>query len=78
MTDYRTRSGIEAEILAEVSINRELSVTWIEAKRNRPAALKRLLDSGKLHQMPCKHPSVLRFGVEKESLAKRLFGRWLS
>ena len=76
--DYRRRESREAEVLAEISINRELPVAWISANRGRATAIERLIAAGKIHRLPCKHPSVLRFGVKKESIGKRLFGRWLS
>lgn len=79
--DMRCKAGREAEILAQLEIDNGLSVSWLEANRSRPAAVKRLVDSGKLIRLPCKHPSVLRFGVpvaKQHGVVRQLLGRWLS
>lgn len=59
--DYRRRADRESEILAQIAIDGALSVEWLQANRQRQPALDRLLATGKLRRLPCKHPSVMRF-----------------
>jgi hypothetical protein len=46
MTDYRRREGREEEVLAQIEIG--LTDEWLAANRARPAALRRLMQVGKV------------------------------
>ena len=50
--DYRKREWVEQEVLAQIRIDGGLGLAWIECNKRRPAALRRLIQAGKVKHLP--------------------------
>ena len=72
--DMRTTAGRDAEILAYLREDGELSVRWLYEHRSRPAAVARLEKAGTIRRLTEKDALTLRFQIVGE---RRGFMGWL-